>query len=102
MGADDRILGLLTRFGEILGLAFQIADDMLDVTGDIKALGKTPGKDQAAGKLTWVSLYGMEKSKETLVKLENEGKSLLSKTGLAETSLSPLVCLLEYAIHRMN
>jgi farnesyl diphosphate synthase len=49
----------LTRFGEALGLAFQVVDDVLDVTADSATLGKTAGKDQANDKPTFVSLLGL-------------------------------------------
>ena len=49
----------LARYGEALGLAFQIADDVLDATATAQALGKTPGKDAAQGKLTYVAVHGL-------------------------------------------
>jgi geranylgeranyl diphosphate synthase type II len=51
-------------FGEGIGLLFQIVDDILDATGTAAELGKTPGKDEAAGKVTYVSLYGLEHARE--------------------------------------
>jgi geranylgeranyl diphosphate synthase, type II len=51
-------------FGEELGLLFQIVDDILDATGTAQELGKTPGKDEAAGKVTYVSLHGLERARE--------------------------------------
>lgn len=102
MGAPEEILLALAEFGEVLGLSFQIADDLLDVTGDIKTLGKTPGKDQASGKLTWVTVYGIGKARLQLADLEERGKSLLAKTNLPEAGLRPLTALLEYAIHRSH
>jgi geranylgeranyl diphosphate synthase type II len=51
-------------FGKELGLLFQIVDDILDATGTAAELGKTPGKDEAAGKVTYVSLYGLERARE--------------------------------------
>jgi len=59
-GATPDELARLTRYGEALGLAFQIVDDVLDATGSRHQLGKTPGKDRAAGKATYVSLHGIE------------------------------------------
>lgn len=50
-------------FGDELGLLFQIVDDILDATGTAEELGKTPGKDHAAGKVTYVSLYGLERAR---------------------------------------
>jgi geranylgeranyl diphosphate synthase type II len=51
-------------FGRELGLLFQVVDDVLDATGTAAELGKTPGKDDAAGKTTYVSLYGVERARE--------------------------------------
>jgi geranylgeranyl pyrophosphate synthase len=55
--APDR-LGSVARYGEEIGLLFQIADDLLDVTGDAATLGKRAGKDAAAGKATLPALLG--------------------------------------------
>jgi geranylgeranyl diphosphate synthase type II len=51
-------------FGEEVGLLFQIVDDILDATGTAVELGKTPGKDEAAGKVTYVSLHGLDRARE--------------------------------------
>jgi geranylgeranyl diphosphate synthase, type II len=51
-------------FGDELGVLFQIVDDILDATGTAEELGKTPGKDEAAGKVTYVSLHGMDRARE--------------------------------------
>ncbi len=51
-------------FGKELGLLFQIVDDILDATGTAAELGKTPGKDEAAGKVTYVSLHGLDRARE--------------------------------------
>ena len=51
-------------FGDELGLLFQIVDDILDATGTAAELGKTPGKDEAAGKVTYVSLHGLDRARE--------------------------------------
>ena len=53
-----------SAFGKELGLLFQIVDDILDATGSAEELGKTPGKDEAAGKVTYVSLHGLERARE--------------------------------------
>ncbi len=63
-GAKSGALAALRDAGRHLGLAFQIIDDVLDATGDAATLGKTPGKDRAAGKATSVRLLGIEKSRE--------------------------------------
>lgn len=58
---------LLTRLGDLLGLMFQISDDILDVEGSSGALGKTAGKDAAARKLTYPGLYGLDEAKRLLL-----------------------------------
>jgi geranylgeranyl diphosphate synthase type II len=102
MDADEHVLNMLYRFGEILGIAFQIADDLLDITGDISTLGKTPGKDVASGKVTWVTVYGVEGARKALADLEREGNDALAATGCGEAAIAPLSALLGYAIHRSN
>jgi geranylgeranyl pyrophosphate synthase len=64
-GADAEVRDLLGRFGVRLGLAFQITDDVLDVTMDAAALGKTPGKDRNAAKATFAALLGVDRARET-------------------------------------
>ena len=61
-GASDAQLEALRLFGIRIGLAFQVADDVLDVTGTSSDLGKTPGKDVAANKATYPSLFGVQQS----------------------------------------
>ena len=57
-------LAALTRYGEHLGLAFQIIDDVLDVEQSSDTLGKTAGKDEQQQKITFPAVYGLEKSRE--------------------------------------
>ncbi|MEB3221849.1 MAG: farnesyl diphosphate synthase [Candidatus Sericytochromatia bacterium] len=67
----------LDRYAEALGLAFQIADDILDCTRSAEELGKTPGKDAAAGKATYVAQYGLEAARERLTaEVEAAGAAL--------------------------
>ena len=63
-GADPGQLAALTSFGEHIGLAFQIVDDVLDVEQSSEALGKTAGKDAAQRKITFPAVYGIERSRE--------------------------------------
>lgn len=62
----DGVLDQLKQVGQLVGLAFQIRDDILDVTADFDALGKTPGKDVSAQKSTYPALIGLEQSHELL------------------------------------
>ncbi|MEJ1990345.1 MAG: polyprenyl synthetase family protein [Maritimibacter sp.] len=71
----------LTRYGEALGLAFQIADDVLDVEGDEETVGKAVGKDADAGKATFVSLLGLEVAKNRAAELVDEACEALSPYG---------------------
>lgn len=62
-GVNDEKLEIITEFAKNFGLAFQIADDILDETSTFEKMGKTLGKDKNENKLTYVSLYGIEQSK---------------------------------------
>jgi len=61
-GADDEMVEAGREYGQALGMAFQIVDDILDVVGSQEMLGKHIGKDAQENKCTWVSIYGMEKA----------------------------------------
>ncbi|HEY9773202.1 MAG TPA: farnesyl diphosphate synthase [Planktothrix sp.] len=100
-GLEPQLKGL-DRLGEIVGLAFQITDDLLDVTGDIKTLGKTPGKDEAAQKATWVRVFGVDGARQKLEQLEIEGEELITSLSIEKGSMPALSSLLKYAIHRVN
>jgi geranylgeranyl diphosphate synthase type II len=62
-GGDESQIQALSRYGEHVGLAFQIVDDILDVEESSEALGKTAGKDAAQGKITFPAVYGLEASR---------------------------------------
>ncbi len=72
----------LNRFGQLLGLAFQIKDDLLDVEGDEEKVGKKTGKDIEKGKLTYPKIYGIDRSKEFLEEFRKEVEQLQNKTKL--------------------
>lgn len=80
--ADSKQLEEITAFAQKLGVAFQIADDILDETSTFEEMGKTLGKDKDAGKLTYTSLYGIEKSKQDLNKLIDECFEILNQNNL--------------------
>ena len=80
----------LSRFGELSGLAFQVADDVLDATADVAALGKTPGKDAAQGKLTYVAAYGLEAAREEARRLTTAALAELEPFGAPAASLAAL------------
>ncbi len=62
-GADEKMLQDLTEYADYLGLAFQITDDLLDIEGDEKEMGKKAGADESKSKSTYPALYGLEASK---------------------------------------
>lgn len=80
--APDEQIEQITEFGQNLGVAFQIADDILDETSTFEQMGKTIGKDKAEGKLTYTSLYGIEKSKKELNRLIDKCFNVLEKNNL--------------------
>ena len=77
--ATSEQLSALERYGQALGQAFQITDDLLDAVGDDAALGKRVGKDAESGKLTYVSLYGVEVAKEYLQESVTSAQRALSE-----------------------
>jgi farnesyl diphosphate synthase len=79
--ADKNALARLDRFGEVIGKAFQIADDLLDVESDTATLGKAAGKDAAAGKATLVSILGVAGAHRRLDTLISEADSILAPFG---------------------
>jgi farnesyl diphosphate synthase len=75
----------LQQYGATIGLAFQVVDDILDVTADTATLGKTAGKDADQQKPTFVSLLGLDKSREYADKLLQQALDALNSTGLENT-----------------
>jgi geranylgeranyl diphosphate synthase type II len=78
-------------FGQELGLLFQIVDDILDATGTAAELGKTPGKDEAAGKVTYVSLHGLERARELADAARTRVNERLAELPADSTVLAELV-----------
>ncbi len=75
----------LARYGAAIGLAFQVVDDILDVTADSATLGKTAGKDAAQDKPTYVSLMGLDRSRAHAASLFDEAVGALAASGLPDT-----------------
>jgi farnesyl diphosphate synthase len=71
----------LATYGDHIGFAFQIADDLLDVTGDVAVVGKAVAKDAGAGKATTVSLMGLDAAREKLAVLERDAIAGLAPYG---------------------
>jgi geranylgeranyl diphosphate synthase type II len=78
-GADEKNLEKLTEYGECIGLAFQIKDDILDVIGDVEELGKPVGNDIEKRKSTFVTKYGLEESIERLNKVTEDAISIIGE-----------------------
>ncbi|MBV7379729.1 polyprenyl synthetase family protein [Maritimibacter dapengensis] len=89
----------LRKYGEALGLAFQIADDILDIEGNIETVGKAVHKDETAGKATFVSLLGMERAKSRASELVDEACDALTPYGDKAGSLRDAA---RFAISRKN
>ncbi len=79
--ADADGMAAVARYGEMIGQAFQLADDLLDAEGDAATLGKAAGKDEAAGKATLVTLLGPEAARARLRELEREAVAALEPFG---------------------
>ena len=84
----------LRAFAREFGLAFQIADDIIDATGDVEEAGKAVGKDQDQGKATLISLYGLEKARSEAHRLAHSAADRLSPYGAAADDLRALPFLL--------
>lgn len=80
-GVDEEDLERITTYAEGIGVAFQIVDDVLDVIGEAQSLGKATGSDQKRGKLTFVSLYGVERSLEIAAAEVERAKGALRTFG---------------------
>lgn len=90
----------LDDYGAAIGLAFQVVDDILDVTADSAMLGKTAGKDAAADKPTYVSLLGLEQSRALAAQLHAQAQRALDASGL--TQLERLRMLADRVVNRDN
>jgi geranylgeranyl diphosphate synthase type II len=93
-GAEEDNVTRLMRFGETIGWAFQVVDDILDVEESSAALGKTAGKDAAQQKATYPSLYGLEKSREFAKELENRAMAEIEPYGARAARLRELAELI--------
>ena len=101
-GVPAPVQAALLRFGEALGLAFQVVDDVLDVTADSATLGKTAGKDEAADKPTYVALMGLDAAKAYADALAAQAMQALADTGLPDDRLAALRALTAMVVERNN
>jgi farnesyl diphosphate synthase len=97
---DALAVSQLQRFGASLGLAFQVVDDILDVTADSTTLGKTAGKDAAANKPNFAALLGLAPAQAYADQLLSQAHEALSVTGLAQ--LAPLHALADWVGRRTH
>lgn len=80
-GADEILLAALGGYGERVGLAYQIVDDILDVEGDALTLGKQVGRDAAAGKITYPAAYGIDRSRAIAAQLTADAIDIVEALG---------------------
>jgi geranylgeranyl diphosphate synthase, type II len=90
-GESGRRLDALVEYGQHLGLMFQIVDDLIDATQSAEHAGKATGKDEAAGKLTYPGVHGIDASRREVERLRHAAHGALSAAGLASGSLGTLV-----------
>jgi farnesyl diphosphate synthase len=98
-GASSTVRAGLESYAAAMGLAFQVVDDILDVTADSATLGKTAGKDAAQGKPTYVSIMGLEASRELLLSLREQAHEALLPLGPPACRLRELA---DYIIGRTH
>lgn len=98
-GADVKQINDIEKIGYNIGVAFQIQDDILDVTGTFEELGKPIGSDEGNNKVTCVTLMGLKKAKEEVSRLSNEAVALLNEMACDHDFLEKLILDL---IHRNN
>ena len=90
-GCDDETASKLEKAAALIGFAFQIRDDILDVTGSLEELGKPVFSDEKNNKTTYVTLYGLEKSEMDVESMSNEAVNIIKSIGNNDF-LEELVC----------
>ncbi len=98
--AGKRQFTALTHYGEMVGLAFQIADDILDITGKREETGKDVGSDIKKGKKTFPAFYGLEESRRRAMEVAD--KAVASLQGFRTRKADPLRELAKYIVNRVN
>jgi len=98
-GADERQLAAMVRYGEAIGLAFQIADDILDIEGTTEQLGKDAGSDQARGKATYPAVVGIEEARRRAAELLDMA---LDALGEFDFRADPLREIARYVVERKS
>ena len=98
-GVTDDRRDAIVSYGQNLGTAFQVADDVLDTTASAEELGKTAGKDEASGKSTYVSLLGIDGARAEARRLSDQAREALSSFGAQAAALRALA---DYVVERRN
>ena len=98
-GADEATIQAITRWASEIGLAFQIVDDILDVEGDTRALGKTVGKDAADDKPTYPSLFGLDRARTMAAECADHARAIIVEAHLEQSSLPAIA---EWVLTRKN
>ena len=98
-GADEKQLAAITRYGEAAGLAFQIADDILDIEGTTEEIGKDAGSDEARGKATYPAVMGLSAAKEEAQAMMDEALRALDIFGV---EAEPLREIAKYIVKRKS
>ena len=98
-GGSEDVVTAIDEYATHLGLAFQIVDDILDVSGASIELGKTAGKDAAAGKPTYPALYGLEESRRKADRCLESAERALAGVGLERGRLAEIA---EWVVRRRN
>ena len=96
-GASASQVRMMEQVGSNVGIAFQIQDDILDITSTAEVLGKPIGSDEKNGKSTYVSLYGMDNAKAKVKELSDEAVDILDSLGFKDSFLHELF---QYLIYR--
>ena len=98
-GSNAEIVGALTSYGENIGHAFQVIDDILDVEGNTEELGKTVGSDEKINKMTYPRLYGLERSRGIARELVD---AAVASLGVFSSGADPLREIARYLLERRN
>jgi geranylgeranyl diphosphate synthase type II len=97
--ADGESLRKITKLGELIGIAFQIKDDILDITSTPEELGKTTGKDVKQNKATYPAVHGMKKAEDDLTRMSGEAMKI---AGEFDKNIPWLYYIVEYLLKRRS
>ena len=100
--ASQKQIDALTKFAEYYGHAFQVYDDILDVTSTLEELGKTPGKDENVEKSTYVAMYGLEEAKKQALFLCEQACDILKSNNINSDILYGVVSVISKGIERCS